>query len=132
MGYFIKSAAKGISAKDDPRRKKFMNLLAYTMNAVGKEQGAMDPVTGWFEIKDFVDNPAALTPVVTGIINALTATAEFPFQDEKHRYYQRGVFKGNAKAAEEWRKILPLLKQMHRWSNFAQETDFNPTFQNKK
>ena len=131
MGFFIKSAAKGISAKDDPRRKKFMNLLAYTMNAVGKEQGAMDPIAGWFTIKDFVDNPAALTPVVTGIINALTTTAEFPFQDDAHRYYQRGVFKGNAKAAEDWKKILPLLKQMHRWSNFAQETDFDPTFQNK-
>jgi len=130
VGHFIKMAAKGLSAQNDPRKKKFLNLLAYTMNAVGKEQATTSPM-GIFSAKDIIDNPAALTPIVTGLVNATIATVEFPFQDDEHRYYQRGVFKGNAKAAEDWRKMLPLLKQLHRWANFAQESEFDPTFQNK-
>lgn len=130
VGYFIKSAAKGLSAMNDPRKKKFLNLLSYTMNAVGKEQGTTSPL-GIFTAKDIIDNPAALTPIVTGLVNATLSTVEFPFQDDQHRYYQRGVFAGNAKAWEEWKKMLPITKQIHRWANFAQESEFDPTFQNK-
>lgn len=130
VGYFIKSAAKGYSAMHDPRKKKFLNLLAYTMNAVGKEQATTSPL-GIFTAKDIVDNPAALTPIVTGLVDAVIATGKYPFQDDAHRYYQRGVFSGNAKAWEDWKKMLPILKMQHRWANFAQESEFDPTFQNK-
>lgn len=132
IGGLIKSAAKNISAANDPRKKKFDNLLAYTMNAVGKEQGMLSPA-GLFtgSLGDFINNPFAITPVLKGLYQAVEATVEFPFQDDAHRYYQRGIFRGNSKAAENWKKILPITKQLHRWANFIEQSELDPEFLNK-
>jgi broad specificity phosphatase PhoE len=122
MGAFIRSLGKGIPSSD-PNKKKFTNFLAYTTNAVGKEQGALNPAFGIFNIKDLVSNPLALTPIVEGITTAVAATLVAPFQTEEQSHYQRGVFAGKSKAMEDWKKILPVTKQFHRAENFLQESE---------
>lgn len=130
MGAFIRSLGKGIPSSD-PNKKKFANFMAYTTNAVGKEQGALNPAFGIFNIKDLVSNPLALTPIVEGITAALTATLAAPFQTDEQSHYQRGVFAGKSKAMEDWKKILPVTKQFHRAENFLQESQFDPGEQSK-
>jgi len=126
LSYLIKQAAKGVSGTQDPNRKKFLNMLSWTSSAIAKEQGTLDPVAGIFTLEDFTKDPMAISPVLKGLTQALLATGEFPFQIDTERYYQRGVFKGNSKAAEDWKKILPILKQLHRWSNFLDQGEFEP------
>ena len=128
MSYLIKSAAKGLSSSQDPNKKKFLNMLSYTFSAVGKEQGSMDPVFGIWNIGDMIKDPMAISPIIKGLAQALLDTVEYPFQDDKHRHYQKGVFKGNSKAMEDWKKMIPVLKQLHRWANFLDMGEYEPGF----
>jgi broad specificity phosphatase PhoE len=130
MAAIIRGFAKKVP-EDDPNMKRLLNFLAYTSSAVGKEQSTFTPGFGVMPMLELIENPMAISPVVKGLWDAVSLSVEFPFQSEKERYYQRGVFKGKGKAAENWRKILPIYKQLHRWSNYIQESDFDVSHQKK-
>ena len=120
IGAVLKGIAEEVS-EDDPAQKRWMNFLAYTASRIRMEQEMFNPVFGWQDMAEFVQNPVAMSNTLKTFVQAMYLTAEFPFQTDDARYYHNGVFVGDSKAAHQAEKLIPVLRQTNQWLNHIKE-----------
>jgi len=116
----------------DTTSRKMINFLAYTTSRIRFEQQLFIPGVGTLQMAEFLQNPWAISTTCKNFAEAIYETIEFPFQTDDERYYKNGVFVGRSKAAEAWRKSLPILRAYHRWMSMEEPNSYESTlFGNK-
>ncbi len=126
IGALLKSFADDVS-DSDPNQKRWMNFLAYTASRLRFEQQMFNPVFGWVQMGEFVQNPVAMSTTIRTFAEAMYLSAEFPFQTDDERYYHNGVFKGTSKAGHQIERVLPIARMHSRWIGLSQSQEAEGT-----
>lgn len=129
----ISGIAKGLDPDEDPTLKRMANFLSYQSSRLYSEGVAFTfTPPGAVQMYQYIRNPMAISSIAKNFSQALLSTSEWPLQVTetgpfklKDAYYQRGPFKGELKATRQWKKVLPILNNIDKWSSFEEQGRFS-------
>ncbi len=83
-------------------------------------------VPGWgiIESAKLVKNPFAATNSLTKFATLMADVSKYPFQDDEHRHYVRGSFKGDLKVGKDVYDVVPILRMFNEWERLSQQSNF--------
>lgn len=129
----VSGIAKGLDPDEDPTLKKMANFLSYQSSRLYSEGIAFTfTPPGAVQMYQYIRNPMAISSIAKNFAQALLSTSEWPLQVSeiggyqlKDAYYQRGPFKGQLKAVRQWKRVVPILNNVDKWSSFDQLGHFS-------
>lgn len=113
IGHVIKSIADGIP-DDDPELKRFVHWAQQQTDRTFQETSLFVPLIGLVEGYQLLKSPVAGAGSIKEFAQLLQSSYQYPFIDDEHRYYQRGVYAGQSHLAKEARDIVPIMKEWNR------------------
>lgn len=99
---------------DDPDMKRWVHWLQLQNDRSIAEIGLFVPPLGFVEGYKLFKNPIPAASLVREFAELLQASYQYPFLDDEHRYYQRGVYEGMSHLAKESRDLFPIFKEYNR------------------
>ena len=119
----VRSATEGLG-DDDPYVKRMKNWLLYQSDRGLQEVSVFVPGFGLVESYQLASNPFAATGTLRNFAIILKDSFEYPFQDDAHRYIQRGNFKGESHLYNNLQKVVPIEKELRQWENLQSISSF--------
>lgn len=122
------AAYAAMGSDDDDKKKALQNWwVANTVYQLSAIQSEIFDTTrlGWIpQYKRTRRNFMASERAMTDLASFLYYSMIYPFQDDKHRYYQRGIYKDESKAMVHLEKSIPLVRQLQVGSHLSNTISF--------
>jgi hypothetical protein len=110
---------------DDKYLKRLVNFASWESSRQWKEILFWYPVAGAKQQFEMVKNPFASGTTLTQFSDVLWQLAKWPIPPYDDAYYERGPFKGDLKVWKEFKDVVPLMKEINRWTTFDNVTSFH-------
>lgn len=118
----LHGVASGLGGGDD-RLKQWLNYLSWESSRQAKEMLFWIPVVGTSAQVELIKNPFAVGSTYTRFADVLWEALGLAW-DAQDNYYTSGPFKDQLKLKKKALDLVPVFKDINRWSNFTQVSKF--------
>jgi tRNA G26 N,N-dimethylase Trm1 len=124
MYLLLKGLAAGMD-DDDDRMKRLVNFLRYENTRQSQEIRFWVPGLNVVDVQELIKNPFAVAGSFKQYADVIVETFNLlaPPYDDKI-YYQSGVYEGRLRLGKEVSDLLPVMKDINKWTSFAATNDF--------
>lgn len=121
--YIFRKIADGIP-DEDPYLKKMVHWLSKEADRGTQELSVFVPGWGILESYRLIKNPFAASNSLQKFAVLMADVSKYPFQDDEHRHYVRGSFKGDLKVGKDVYDVVPILRMFNEWERLNQQSNF--------
>jgi hypothetical protein len=124
MYLLLQGLASGMD-DDDDRMKRLVNFLRYENTRQTQEIRFWVPGINVVDVQELIKNPFAVAGSFKQYADVFVQTFNLiapPYDDSI--YYQSGVYEGQLKLGKEFSDLVPIMKDINKWTSFASTTDF--------
>jgi hypothetical protein len=118
----LRGVANGLGPDHD-KMKHWINYLSWESSRQAKEMLFWIPVIGTSAQVELIKNPFAVGSTYTRFADVIAETVKLTWNTDDD-YYTSGPFKDQLKLKKKALDLVPIFKDINRWSNFSQVSSF--------